>query len=58
MKFIVDELPKDKYDCYYSEWISAPPIIKEDGYYFCNLVNKDCNLQYDNTECEGLKIHE
>jgi len=40
MKFIVNELPKDKYDCYFSEWKSFPPIIEKTGEYVCNLTKK------------------
>ena len=58
MKFIVDELPEEKYDCNYSEWVPYPPIMEKSGEYFCNLANKKCNLTYDNNECEGLKVHE
>lgn len=58
MKILVDELPKDKYDCYYSEWVSYPPIIEKSEDYFCNLSNKKCNLIFDSTECEGLKVNE
>ena len=58
MKFLVDELPKDKCDCYYAEWISYPPIIEKSGDYTCNLTNKKCNLTFDSIECEGLKVNE
>lgn len=58
MKFLVDELPKDKYECYYAEWVIYPPIMERPGDYFCNLTNKKCNLIYDNNECEGLKIYD
>ena len=58
MKFLVDELPKDKYDCYFAEWVPHPPIIEKSGEYTCNLANKKCNLTFDSTECEGLKVNE
>lgn len=58
MKFIVDKLPQDKYDCCFSEWKSFPPIIEKSGEYLCKIANKKCNLTYDSTECEGLKINE
>lgn len=58
MKILVDELPKDKYDCYFSEWVSCPPIVEKSGDYFYNLNNKKCNLIFDSTECEGLKVNE
>lgn len=58
MKFLVDELPKDKYDCYYAERVLYFSIMEKSGEYFCNLTKKKCNLTYDSTECEGLKINE
>lgn len=58
MKFLVDELPKDKYDCCYAKWTPYPPIMEKSGDYFCILTNKKCNLTFDNIECEGLKVNE
>lgn len=55
MKFIVDKLPQDKYDCYFSKWKSFPPIIEKSGEYFCVLTNMICNFEYDSDECHGLK---
>lgn len=58
MKFLVDELPKDKNDCYYAKWISYPPIMEKSGDYTCGVNNKKCSLTYDSTECEGMKTLE
>lgn len=55
MKFIVDELPKNKDECFWSEWSSYPPIIEESGEYLCILTNMICNFEYDGDECHGLK---
>jgi len=58
MKFIVDKLPKDPYECNFAEWVPFPPIIEKSGEYRCKITNKKCNLTYDSTECEGLKVNE
>lgn len=57
MKFLVDELPKDKDDCYYIKWIPYPPIMEKCGEYICKLTDKKCNLTFDSVECEGLKTN-
>ena len=50
MKFIVDEMPFDYYDC---------PFCKEDWsakwIYTCSLSDWDCDLHEKEGECYGLK---
>ena len=56
MKFIVDEMPKSKSKCPFSEWKPYPPIIEEPGHYICKINHNDCNLC--ETECQLLKEQE
>ena len=53
MKFIVDEMPKDKSECPFSEWKPYPPIMEKTGHYICKINHNDCNLC--ETECQLLK---
>lgn len=53
MKFIVDEMPKSKSKCPFSEWKPYPPIMEETGHYICKINQNDCNLC--ETECQLLK---
>ena len=53
MKFIVDEMPKSKSECLFSEWKPYPPIMEETGHYICKINQNDCNLC--ETECKLLK---
>ena len=53
MKFIVDEMPKSKGECPFSEWKPYPTIIEETGRYICKINHNDCNLC--ETECQFLK---
>ena len=53
MKFIVDEMPKSKSECHFSEWKPYPPIMEETGHYVCKINHNDCNLC--KTECELLE---
>lgn len=53
MKFIVDEIPKSKSECPFSEWKPYPPIMKETGHYVCKINYKHCDL--GETECNLLK---
>ena len=53
MKFIVDEMPKDKTECPFSDWAPYPPIMEKAGEYICEKDRKICNLC--KTECRWLK---
>lgn len=53
MKFIVDEMPKSKSKCRFSEWESYPPILDKPGHYICKINDNDCDLC--ETECQLLK---
>ena len=53
MKFIVDEMPKSKSKCRFSEWESYPPILDKPGHYICKINGNDCDLC--ETECQLLK---
>lgn len=53
MKFIVDEMPKSKKKCPFSEWKPYPPICEETGHYICKITHDDCDLR--ETGCQLLK---
>ena len=56
MKFIVDELPNNPYECNFAEWVTFPPIMEETGAFSCELTNQKCNLYGNEKECYGLKV--
>ena len=53
MKFIVDEMPKSKSECPFSDWKPYPPIIEKTGDYICKINGNVCDLC--EKECQLLK---
>ena len=61
MKFLVDEMPKEKGKCPFCEWQPYPPFIEEPGRWVCKIAEKkygnktSCDLKADS--CSYLRLY-